>query len=623
MPISLRGSTNSSFRLGAGNVTNPSLAFVGNPSTGLFLQNGNIGVSVNGTETMRITSSGILVNGNVTANTLIGDGSLLTSASFNTSVSNVQVANSTYTVLDDTAVSTDGGFVVVNGSGFIGGSMVLVGGTPASSTVTLSYTQLGAQVPAKAAGTYSVTVVRPDSVSVNLPLGVTYSPFPAWSTATNLGDVPPNTVFSRVLAATSDSTVTYANTTALPPQTTIASNGTLSGNITTGILGTSYSFEVKATDMENQEAFRTFSFNLTPISLISGSTYDATSLGPQTSITDLEIYSSSLPSSGYLKYTLKRSGGAGSNVTVVSYFVKNGSQLCQSIFHMDSYSLETPFAHPSYNYTNDDHDTLGMQGDGTGFLARTNTDTWAGNYDKFQGSSSLVDNGTFDQCFMHSVSSYVVSRSVILLAFPGTNTNIWLNGTLGTYKVNDFPAQTMPSAIVTLFTTNSAIQIPGNRLWHISDGINCCMIGNHNTSTAEYIEFDLNTGTIYKTNTFSITVVPNTNQTEEDSNGCQLFAVNGCWAWYETNNFYWTAKNTSTSYGWRFVSSRGSSTSNSIGSVNTQTQADIMSSVDAADKRVWFADWGHDNGGLFNFEDDNRLGIAKSSIYMLTSQFVG
>ena len=260
MPISLRGTPTSSFRLGAGNVTNPSLSFVNNPSTGLFLTNGNIGISVNGTESMRITPSGLVVNGNVTAGTLFGDGSLLTSASFNTYVSNVQVANSTFVLLDDTSVDTAGGFVVVNGSGFVGGSMVLVGGTPATSTTVLSYTRLGAAVQPKASGTYAVTVVRPDSVSVNVPLGITYSPLPVWSTASNLGNVFWTESYTKSLAASSDSTVVYSNTAALPSSSTLASNGTLTGTVVDPTT-TLYTFTIRATDTELQDSDRDFSIN--------------------------------------------------------------------------------------------------------------------------------------------------------------------------------------------------------------------------------------------------------------------------------------------------------------------------------------------------------------------------
>lgn len=259
MVFTFRGSGTQSFRLGAGNVTHPSLAFVNSTNTGLFYQNGNIGFSVNGSESMRITANGIIVNGNVTANTFYGDGSQLSGLDLQTTVSNIQVADSTYTILDDTTVSTDGGFIVINGNGFIGGTMVLVDGTPALSTVALSYTQLGAQIQAKAAGTYSVTLVRPDSVSVNVPLGLTYSAFPAWSTGTTLPDITQNVAFSRTLAATSDSTITYANTSALPPQTALApTTGVFNGNVTSGNDDVTYTFTVKAQDAELQDTSRTF-----------------------------------------------------------------------------------------------------------------------------------------------------------------------------------------------------------------------------------------------------------------------------------------------------------------------------------------------------------------------------
>ena len=258
MPITIRGSTSSSLRLGTGNVSNPSLSFANAPDTGFYLTQGNIGFSVAGIEKARVTPSGLVVSGNVSATNFVINGSTVVGAA-TTLISNVQVANSTYSVLDDTAVSTEGGFLLINGSGFVGGSMVLVGGTPATSTTVLGYTQMGAQIPSKTAGTYSVTVVRPDSVSVNVPLGITYSPSPVWSTSTDLGNVTQNTAFSLALAATSDSNVTYANTSALPPETILASDGTLSGNITSVVDETLYTFQITAQDLELQDVPRTFS----------------------------------------------------------------------------------------------------------------------------------------------------------------------------------------------------------------------------------------------------------------------------------------------------------------------------------------------------------------------------
>ena len=210
MPVALRGTVNSSFRLGAGTVSSPSLAFGNATSTGIFLQNGNIGFSVSGIEKLRLTSDGLMVTGNIIASNYSGNGSSLSGLPDNTFVSNIQVANSTYVALDDSSVDTNGGYIVCNGSGFLGGSMVLVDGTPVPATSVLSYTQLGAQVPSKAAGTYSVSVVRPDSVSISVPLGITYSPFPAWSTSTTLANVIKTIAFTQTLAATE---ATGANTT--------------------------------------------------------------------------------------------------------------------------------------------------------------------------------------------------------------------------------------------------------------------------------------------------------------------------------------------------------------------------------------------------------------------------
>jgi hypothetical protein len=318
MPISLRGTTNSSFRLGAGNVTNPSLSFVNNPSTGLFLTNGNIGISVNGTESMQITPSGILVNGNVTCGTLYGDGSSLTSASFNTYVSNVQVANSTYVVQDDTSVDTAGGFVVVNGSGFLGGSMVLVGGTPATSTTVLGYTKLGAAVQPKASGTYSVTVVRPDSISVNVPLGITYSPSPVWGTSSQLANVTKYTDFTQTLSASeaNGSPVTYALVagSSLPPGTTLTTSGVFNGNITVDPGNTTmYSFVIDAVDSEYQNIPRTFSLYALYAPLVASGGTVATSgaYTVHTFTTSGSFTISSNPTNKTLEILIVAGGGGG------------------------------------------------------------------------------------------------------------------------------------------------------------------------------------------------------------------------------------------------------------------------------------------------------------------------
>ena len=243
----------------AGSAATPGVSFVTQPSTGLFLSGANVGVTIGGVEKANVSSSGFSVNGTVSASTFVGNGSQLTGLATPMTISNVQITSNTWTVLDDLAVSTDGGYCLVNGDGFGPGSLVSAGSDFASSTSFVSSAQLKAQLPAKTSGSYTVTVTRGDTVTASLPFGITYSSFPAWSTSTDLGSVMQNTSFTRVLAAPSDSTVIYANTSALPPQTTLTSNGTLSGNITSITDDTTYTFGVKATDLEFQDVPRTFS----------------------------------------------------------------------------------------------------------------------------------------------------------------------------------------------------------------------------------------------------------------------------------------------------------------------------------------------------------------------------
>jgi alpha-tubulin suppressor-like RCC1 family protein len=178
-------------------------------------------------------------------------------------VSNVQVANSSYTVLDDTAVDTAGGYVVLTGSGFNSNSRVIVNTVNATSTSYVSPTVLRAQVPALAAATYNLYVVDSATGATAIRVnGITYSAFPAWSTGSTLANQNSTTSFGVNLAATSDSTITYANTTALPAGTTLAANGFFYGTVTIGT-ETTYSFDVRATDVQNQDTSRTFSLTVT------------------------------------------------------------------------------------------------------------------------------------------------------------------------------------------------------------------------------------------------------------------------------------------------------------------------------------------------------------------------
>ena len=167
-------------------------------------------------------------------------------------------ANSSYSILDDAAVNIGGGYIVLTGTGFQSGAQVLIGNTPVTSTSFVDSTTLRAEVPARAAGTYNLFVVNPDggtSIRVN---GVTYSSFPTFSTAATLANTFITDSFAINISASSDSNITYSNTTSLPTGTSLLANGYFYGAYSE-IANTTFTFDVKATDTELQDSTRTFS----------------------------------------------------------------------------------------------------------------------------------------------------------------------------------------------------------------------------------------------------------------------------------------------------------------------------------------------------------------------------
>jgi alpha-tubulin suppressor-like RCC1 family protein len=177
-------------------------------------------------------------------------------------ITSITIADSSYNALDDTAANTTGGYCIITGSGFVSTPTVVFGTTSAPAVSFINSTTLRAQIPALTAASYPVYVVNSNGGTAIRVNGVTTSSFPAWGTAAALANTAANTAFSVSLSANSDSNITYSNTTSLPAGTTLASNGYFSGTVTIGT-ETTYSFDVKATDAENQDATRTFSLTVT------------------------------------------------------------------------------------------------------------------------------------------------------------------------------------------------------------------------------------------------------------------------------------------------------------------------------------------------------------------------
>lgn len=208
-----------------------------------------------------------------TATTVAGGGTLGAGGS-SVSITAVYVTDSSYNVLDDTALSTSGGYIKVIGSGFATGCILYAGGTAALSTTYISSTELRAQLGPAASNRLHVYVVNPDSSGAIYLTGILYSGMPVWVTEASLDQQSVDSYFSVNVSATAESTinstVTYAVTagSSLPPGVSLSSSGVLSGTISGLTVDTVYSFSITATDADLQDTPRTFS-----VTVVAGEPY--------------------------------------------------------------------------------------------------------------------------------------------------------------------------------------------------------------------------------------------------------------------------------------------------------------------------------------------------------------
>lgn len=175
-------------------------------------------------------------------------------------ITSIQITDSSYNPLDDTAISTSGGYISINGTGFVSGCQVYIDSTISTTVTFVSSIKVNVQVPAASAGTYVIYLLNPNGSMAIRINGLTYSSFPAWGTGAALSDITANAQFTVNFSATSDSSVVYSLATgSLPPGSTLYANGVFTGNVTTVSLSTTYSFTVDAIDVEYQNTSRTFS----------------------------------------------------------------------------------------------------------------------------------------------------------------------------------------------------------------------------------------------------------------------------------------------------------------------------------------------------------------------------
>lgn len=185
-------------------------------------------------------------------------------------ISTIIVTNNTYTNLDDTALDTAGGYIKIFGFNFVNGCQVLVNTTSATSTTFVSSTEIRAQIPATAAGTYTLYVVNPDGGTATRVNGITFSVLPAWQTSSTLATQNSGTAFSLQLSATDATSYSLAAGSTLPTGASLSSAGVLSGTVTVAN-STTYNFSVQATDAQLQDSIRAFSIlisNAAPRNLV-------------------------------------------------------------------------------------------------------------------------------------------------------------------------------------------------------------------------------------------------------------------------------------------------------------------------------------------------------------------
>lgn len=157
---------------------------------------------------------------------------------------------------------------IITGLNFQSGATVDIAGTSASTVTVDSSTQITITTPAKAAGDYNLNVTNTNGLTATLTNGISFNGIPAFTTAADLGDLAGSTAISglTIVAAEPDSgTLAYSiSTPASPDFVSInSSTGVLSGTTPAGgSANTDYTFEVTATDDENQTNSRTYTITV-------------------------------------------------------------------------------------------------------------------------------------------------------------------------------------------------------------------------------------------------------------------------------------------------------------------------------------------------------------------------
>jgi hypothetical protein len=347
---------------------------------------------------------------------------------------------------------------------------------------------------------------------------------------------------------------------------------------------------------------------------IAANTWEWTT-GPVTDVSEIFTQNpgalTQLPNSGvfYLKYPINIVGGT-QTITVACRKDTTNNRVAQSAFTMrgQGWSFQSGIS-TLWFYSSDDHDSLAMVADGTGIIARTNTNSWnSSNWDIFRGANQGSGNVGLNSVLPGSPSD--VSGNASLVAFNKTNINVYVDLGNSRLRCHNRSYVSYNSDLSTYIGTAS----PTNSLMILSDGVNGFVIYRWGNARAVEIRMNLATGAIFSTRNFAFSA-GQSNGTEEDTFGTLLHAVDGGFTYYANttwheDRFPWTARGSLTN-----------TNTYSTGGASTQTDMDLFGSIDSGDRQVWFADWGHDDGGLFQQGNDDRLSVRKTNIYFLPDNY--
>jgi len=211
-----------------------------------------------------------LSGGGITANTVVktqvvavgSNTSSSTSTTSSLKITNVYVTDSSYNILDDTALSPSGGYLKIVGTGFATGCASYINGTSLTTTF-ISSTEIRVVVPSESVGAYSLMLFNTDGNGA-IYLNLSVSNFPTFTTtAGSLGSYYEANTISNTISATGDATLIYSlYSGSLPSGATLSSSGVITGTSPLDASSTTYSFVVNVKDAQNQDTTRSFSLTI-------------------------------------------------------------------------------------------------------------------------------------------------------------------------------------------------------------------------------------------------------------------------------------------------------------------------------------------------------------------------